>query len=108
MNIFHTDLQHRWHTFNLMEQMANIGAEVGRTINWKKKGNTEMSNNAFYRALELLDFTIEDPKNRKRLSEIVRVREIFADYCIGENIYKSTDQSWEKYFYFFNLGARMR
>lgn len=106
MTTFHSNLQNRWHDLHLMEQMANIGAEVGRTISWKKKGNLQMSNNAFYRALELLDFTIDDPKNRDRLSEILRVREILADYFAGDNIYKSTDAAWERYFYFFNLAAR--
>ena len=85
--------------------MSNIGAEVGRSINWKKKGNKEMSLNAFYRALELIDFTISDPLNISRLSEILRVREFYADYLIGNNQYKFTDESWEKYFLYFNLCA---
>ncbi|MBI2029874.1 hypothetical protein HYT02_05645 [Candidatus Gottesmanbacteria bacterium] len=106
MNIFHKDIQNRWHTFSRDEQMANIGAEVGRTINWRKKGNKEMSKNAFYRALELLDFTIEDPKNKDCLGEILRVREVLTDYFMGDNIYNSTDEVWEKYFYFFNFRAR--
>lgn len=42
--------------------MANIGAEVGRTINWRKKGNTKMSTSTLYRGLELLDFTILNGK----------------------------------------------
>ncbi len=53
MNTFHINLQHRWKDLSINEQMANIGAEVGRSINWKKKGNLEMSMNAFYRTLEL-------------------------------------------------------
>lgn len=106
MNIFHTDLINRWNNFTIFEQMANIGAEVGRAINWRKKNNPEMSKNAFYRALELIDFTINDPKNRNSLKEILRVREVLADYLMGENIYKSTDKDWEKYFYYFNFAAR--
>lgn len=106
MNIFHKDLADRWNTFSTFEQMANIGAEVGRSINWRNKGNTEMSQNAFYRALELIDFTVDDPKNKNSLKEILRVREILVDYLLGDNIYKSTDQDWEKYFYYFNFAAR--
>lgn len=106
MNTFHTDLSHSWNSYSLYEQMANIGAEVGRSINWKNKGNAKMSTNAFYRSLELIDFTIADPKNMQRLSEIVRMREILVDYLYGENTYHSTDESWNKYFSYFNLAAR--
>jgi hypothetical protein len=106
MNIFHTGLADRWSQFSTLEQMANIGAEVGRAINWRKKNNLEMSKNAFYRALELIDFSINDQKNKNSLKEILRVREVLADYFMGENIYQSTDKAWEKYFYYFNFAAR--
>lgn len=106
MNIFHTDLESRWQTFTIFEQMANIGAEVGRTITWRKKGNSQMSKNAFYRALELIDFTVGDSKNKNSLKEILRMREILADYFVGNNIYKSTDSAWNKYFLYFNIAAR--
>ena len=105
-NIFHTGLEDRWSDYSLEEQMANIGAEVGRTINWKKKGNIQMSKNALYRGLELLDLTINDKKNKNSLKEILRVREALVDYFLGNNIYKSSDKIWEKYFYFFNFSAR--
>ncbi len=105
-NIFHTGLEERWNNFSLSEQMANIGTEIGRTINWRKKGNVEMSMNALYRGLELIDFTINDKKNKNSLKEILRVREALVDFFIGDNIYKSSDGIWEKYFYFFNFAAR--
>lgn len=106
MNIFHKDLSSRWNNFSVFEQMANIGTEVGRAISWRNKKNTEMSKNAVYRALELIDFSINDRKNKNSLKEIVRMREILADYFLGENIYQSTDKQWEKYFYPFNFACR--
>ena len=106
MNLFHKDLVHRWNKLSIIEQMANIGAEVGRAISWRKKSNQKMSQNAFYRALELLDFSIDDPKNKNSLKEIVRVREMLVDYFSGDNVYHSSDHAWEKYFYYFNLAAR--
>ena len=104
--MFHTELADRWNSFSIFEQMANIGAEVGRTMKWKNKKNEEMSKNALFRALELIDFTINDPKNTASLKELLRLREIFLDYIIGENIYKSTEKDWEKYFYYFTVAAR--
>ena len=105
-NVFHTGLEKRWDQFSLSEQMANIGAEVGRTIKWKDKGNKEMSIHAFYRALELLDFTINDKKNSNSLKEILRVREALVDFFLGDNVYKSSNEIWEKYFFYFNLLSR--
>ena len=106
MNTFHTDLSQNWNHYSIYEQMANIGAEVGRSINWKKKNNVQMTQNALYRALELIDFTVADAKNKNRLSEILRMRELLVDYSLGSNIYHSSAEGWNKYFYYYNLAAR--
>jgi hypothetical protein len=97
----------RWKTLSFCEQMANVGSEVERTIRWKEKGNPDYSGRAFVRALELIDLTIADEKNRKRLKEIVRVREVLADHFYFDNEYRSTDASWSNYFYGFNYAARV-
>lgn len=104
-NTFHTGLEERWSDFSILEQMANIGAEVGRSIKWKSK-NYQMSLNALYRALELIDLTVKDSKNKNSLKEILRVREALVDFLIGDNIYKTNESQWNKYFSFFNLAAR--
>lgn len=90
----------RWQIFSIAQQMANIGSEVERAISWKNR-DKKNSMMAVDRALELLDLTIDDPRNRKRLKEIMRVREMVADYFYFDNIYGSTDQSWHNYFYPF-------
>lgn len=54
----------RWFKFSFLEQLANVGTDISRCIRLKNKGDLEMSNDAFYRALELLDFTIADPKKQ--------------------------------------------
>jgi len=97
----------RWYTFSLCEQMAHIGSEVERAILWKHKGNTDYSKKAFFRALELIDLTVADPKNKTRLREILRVREALADYFFGNNIYRSTDQLWRSYFFPFAYRTRL-
>jgi hypothetical protein len=86
--------------------MANVGSEIERTINWRKK-NKDYSQKAFERALELLDLTIADSKNIKRLKELLRLREMLADYFVFDNGYHSTDKGWQKYFYSFNYAARI-
>ena len=103
----HSDLtDEHWRSFNIFEQMANIGADVGRTINWREK-DKNISKHAFERALELMDLTIEDPKNKSKLKELCRLREVMVDYFFGVNIYKSDDDFFEKYFYAFNYAARL-
>ena len=96
----------RWKELSFLEQMANVGGEIERTLNWKRKGNVDYSNRAFERALELLDLTIDDEKNRSKLKELVRVREALADHFAFDNIYRSSDSSWQKYFYSFAFAAQ--
>ncbi|MGA2091197.1 MAG: hypothetical protein ABSH12_07055 [Endomicrobiales bacterium] len=107
MSIQHKDLANgRWSQFSLVEQMANIGSEVGRALNWKTKNNVLYSQKAFERALELLDLTLDDAKNADRLKEVARVREALVDYFAGTNEFSSTEEAWKKYFFHFNYAAR--
>ncbi len=96
----------RWNALSLLEQMANIGSEVERTISWRNKGNEEYAMRAFERALELLDFTLADPKHQGRRKEIARVREGLVDHFFCDNEYGSTDQNWQRYFLQFAVAAR--
>ncbi|MDP2586202.1 MAG: hypothetical protein Q8P32_00295 [Candidatus Komeilibacteria bacterium] len=96
----------KWQAMSFVEQMANIGSEVERTIIWKTK-NSDYSQKALDRALELLDLSIADNKNRSRLKELLRVRETLADCFFGDNLFSSTDKSWRSYFYPFNYAARL-
>lgn len=105
MNGFHDDVKVRWSDFSIFEQMANVGAEVGRAISWQDK-DEERSKNAFYRALELLDLTILDSIHKPRLKEVLRVREVVVDFFSGKNEFKTTGESLNKYFYPFNFAAR--
>lgn len=105
MNFHSETLRKSWPSLPLCQQMANIGAEVGRAINWKKKGNTEMSMNALYRGLELIDYTIADSKNNNGLSEIVRLREFLLDFMIGQNTYGFDEAFFQRYFYAFTVKA---
>ena len=100
--MLHRELtKERWRAFSFFRQMANIGAEVGRCINWREKDG-ETSKASFERGLELLDLTIEDPKNKERLKELCKLREVLVDYFCFDNIYGSSDEKWNNYFYGFN------
>ncbi|MFA5859388.1 MAG: hypothetical protein WC955_10010 [Elusimicrobiota bacterium] len=109
MNIQHRTLAAgRWNQLSFIEQMANIGSETNRALNWQTKQNASYSQQAFIRALELLDLTLGDKKNVKRLKEIARLRETLVDYFLGSNEYNSSSYSMKKYFDHFAFAARNR
>lgn len=95
----------KWQRLSLVEQLAHVGSEVSRAIAWKEKSPQD-SQLAFERALELLDLTVEDPKNKYRLKEILRVRSALVDYFMGNNEFGSTDEKWNNYFLGFACAAR--
>jgi hypothetical protein len=109
MTVRHRELAAgRWQELSFVEQMANVGSELERTIRWRSKGKADISIRAFERALELLDLTIADPRNRKRLRELLRVREALSDHFFFDNQYRSTEDSWRRYFHCFLYAARGR
>jgi len=109
-----TDIQHRelaagrWWKLSLAEQLGNVGSEVSRATRWASR-NPEIARAAFWRALELLDLTLADPRllaSPARLREIARAREVAADFFAGSNEYGSTAASLQKYFDAYAMAAR--
>ena len=98
--------RNQWAKLSLVDQMAHIGSEVVRAINWRQKSNSQYSQLAFYRALELIDLSLACRKTFPALKEIARVREMLVDYFAGSNQYQSTDKAWQMYFYAFTYAAR--
>lgn len=96
----------RWKEMSLSEQMANIGSEVSRALNWRKKGNPEYSQKAAVRALELLDLSLDCMESLPRLREVARLREAVVDFFFGSNEFSSSEELWRKYFDHFNYAAR--
>lgn len=94
-----------WQKFSLMEQLANIGSEVGRARQWQGK-DEKLFQGAVERALELFDLTLEDPRWRSRLREIARAREVFLDAVLGGKEYQSNFQDLDRYFSQFAFASR--
>ena len=108
MTVAHQELAAgRWFRLSLVEQLANVGSEIERTMRWREKGNDEYARRAFERALELLDLTIADEKHRSRLKELTQLRETLADYFWFDNRYGSSDESWRRYFHAFTYAAAL-
>ena len=100
----------RWWTLSLAEQLGHVGSEISRTLQWTSR-NPEIARGALWRALELLDLTLADPRHRAstaRLREIARAREVVVDFLHGPNRYGSAGPSLQKYFDAYALAARRR
>ena len=96
----------RWARLAFIEQMANIGSEVERSLNWRARQNAPYAQRAFERALELIDLTLAVVGSSARRKELARVREALVDYVVGNNQYASSDASWKRYFLCFAYAAR--
>jgi hypothetical protein len=110
MNYQHKKLaEGEWFKLDFFEQLANIGSEVERTIMWRDK-NKEYSQKAFYRALELLELTLSDDKNKKfsRLKELSRLKEVLLDFFLFDNKFSSSYELFRRYFYAFAYAVRLR
>lgn len=93
----------RWFQLSLVEQLGNIGSEVGRAR--RAKGDKERFDGAVRRALELFDLTLSDPRWRKK--ELCRARELFCDAVYGGILYGTTlEYLDDHYFYYFDYAAR--
>ena len=96
----------KWSRMSLCEQMANIGSEINRALNWRKKGSEGMSQKASSRALELVDLSLDSIRGFPKIKELARLREAIVDYFYGTNQFASSESSWRKYFDNFNYALR--
>jgi hypothetical protein len=95
----------KWFKLSLMEQLGNIGSEVGRARRWQGK-DEKIYQNTVDRALELFDLTLEDKRWHGRLREIARARELFCDAVFGGKQYKSSLEDLERYFLIYTFAVR--
>jgi len=97
----------RWGQLSLIEQLANVGSEVGRMLRWRHR-DQRLTAAAFERALELLDLTLTDPRWRERLREIARARELLCAAAAGGTDYGTTLEDLDRYFLAFAVAAKSR
>jgi hypothetical protein len=107
MTVQHQELAAgRWKQLAFVEQMAHIGSEVERALNWHAKHHAAYAQQALERALELLDLTLGSVTSPARLKELTRAREALVDYFVGTNEWGSTPILWRSYFSCFTYAAR--
>ena len=97
----------RWHALSLAQQLGNAGSEVSRALKWRSR-NPAIAQGALERALELIDLTLDDPRqvaSVARMREICRLRETLLDYFLGSNRYGWTEAALRRYFDCFAVAA---
>jgi hypothetical protein len=102
----HPGLGDRWSTFSVLEQLANVGSEVERTIRAHAAGNTSRFDSALARALELFDLTAADARWRgPRRREILRAREEFCRLFFSETPGGESIPGLQRYFLYAAVAA---
>ena len=96
----------RWRRFSFYEQMGHIASELSRAAGFEKKKDLKHTQPALWRLLELVDLTITDPKNRRRLRELCRFKEVLAARYCGPEYYTIKLESLKRYAMDFALLAR--
>jgi len=104
--LLHSDQDGIWQKKPFLEQMANIGSEVFRAINWRKKGSEREAEQAFTRSLELFDLTKEAKLTGPQYQELCRCKEMWVDYFKYDNIYKSSAEFFNNYFMYLTIAYK--
>jgi hypothetical protein len=97
----------RWQRFSLVEQLANVGSEVERTVRAREAGNEARFENALTRALILFDLTAADHRwHGPRRREVLRAREEFCRLFYDPSVSESSSEGLRRYFLAFAVAAR--
>ena len=98
----------RWARFDMLEKMANIGAEVGRTFAARRRNDSERYWGAIERAVDLYEATIlTTPAAEKfRLREVVRSKEEYLRIATADDF--DDDDATRLEQYFMEFAARCR
>lgn len=95
----------RWKELSLVEQMGNIGSEVGRAIKWFKQGDKKSFTIAFEKPLELFDLTLEDERWKNKREKLNNTRNLFytlvTDTTLTDELVKNMNRLDE---YFLRIG----
>jgi len=96
----------KWQQFSLAQQMANIGGEVSRMIAAKERGDESNLRQSAERALEILDLTINSHQKKSCFKELLRLRDVLADYGFNLFNFVVSGRELNEYFLPFAFLAR--
>ena len=98
--------QKRWQNLSFYQQMGNIASELSRAIKFKDNNDAEHMNSSLWRLLELMNLTVDDEKNRSRLRELCRFKEVLSDWYCQTKVYAIDPESLKSYSLNFAMLAK--
>jgi hypothetical protein len=81
---WHKDLAMRWHEFPRSQQILAIASELQRATHFVKEKDDVEAKNAYERAFELLDLTIDVSSATAERHELLRFREMLGYLYLNE------------------------
>ena len=107
-NRYHKNLDSKkWQNFSKEKQILNIAAEFSRAKNWLAKSDNSEVLNCLNRAFELIDLTINDLKWKNGLKELLRFRQVLAEFYLGKNKNINKFNQIFKIFLMFNQSTHL-
>jgi hypothetical protein len=100
----------RWAQLSLLDQLGNIGSEVGRSMNARRAQQEDRFWSAVQRALDLFSATMSgEPKQGEyALKEVARAKEEFLRIATAEKFVEAEARSLEDYFMQLATAGRLR
>lgn len=92
------DRAQRWFQMSVGDQISNIGSEVFRALRYKKSADEDKKQAFYNKAIELLNLSQQDPKNKHRIGELEFCKEELTDFFIGNNEYNTTEVMLHRYY----------
>jgi len=92
MKNWYKELESRFATFPAHIQILNMVSDLNKAQNLLPV-NKERAVNHLYRAIILLDYMVDDPKWKRKLRELLRLREVIASLIVGEKPFANINQT---------------
>jgi len=80
MTVWHKSLENRFNTFAPAQQILMVCNELNRADH--SQGDPEEYTRCVERALELIDLTIQNTRDKNDILELLRAREMMAQYYL--------------------------
>jgi hypothetical protein len=98
----------RWAQLSVVEQMGNIGSEVGRALNARRANDRTRFDAALDRVIDLFDASTDVLIAEKsyRVREVLRAKDQVLELLCGNDPTLSDGPAIEEYFLQFGVAAR--
>ena len=87
----------RWKALTFPKQMGNIASELSRASHFQGQGDSRLTESSLWRAIELIELTIDAQGSSVKTRELCRFREVVCDWYCRTGIYPIQPEALTKY-----------